>query len=211
MHHSSSHLSSHAATIAGIGESIRIVEPKLENVIKQEKIIPITPMANKTTTKSGAASASKASSKKKKEQLDKEKEEKANASGAAATAAMSSFYQQPSISMSSSVYGDDDINDVAAMGGVNLAEESQRILGCTENIGTQIRSCKDEVFLHLPALQARIRAMVMERGLEEPSQDVAVLISHACQERLKNVVEKLAVIAEHRIDVIKVLARYFSL
>lgn len=106
-----------------------------------------------------------------------------------------------------SSYGDDDINDVAAMGGVNLAEETQRILGCTENIGTQIRSCKDEVFLHLPALQARIRAMVMERGLEEPSQDVAVLISHACQERLKNIVEKLAVIAEHRIDVIKVSRR----
>nr|XP_014093442.1 transcription initiation factor TFIID subunit 4 isoform X2 [Bactrocera oleae] len=207
MHHSSSHLSSHA-TIAGIGESIRIVDPKLENAIKQEKIIPVTPPANKTTAKSGAASASKASSKKKKEQLDKEKEEKGNALGAAATAAMSSFYQQPSISMSSSVYGDDDINDVAAMGGVNLAEESQRILGSTENIGTQIRSCKDEVFLHLPALQARIRAMVMERGLEEPSQDVAVLISHACQERLKNVVEKLAVIAEHRIDVIKLDPRY---
>ncbi|XP_011207377.2 transcription initiation factor TFIID subunit 4 isoform X3 [Bactrocera dorsalis] len=207
MHHSSSHLSSHAA-LAGIGESIRIVDPKLEHAIKQEKIIPITPPANKTTAKSGAASASKASSKKKKEQLDKEKEEKANASGAAVTAAMSSFYQQPSISMSSSVYGDDDINDVAAMGGVNLAEESQRILGSTENIGTQIRSCKDEVFLHLPALQARIRAMMLERGLEEPLQDVAVLISHACQERLKNVVEKLAVIAEHRIDVIKLDPRY---
>ncbi|XP_020714454.1 transcription initiation factor TFIID subunit 4 isoform X4 [Ceratitis capitata] len=208
MHHSSSHLSSHPS-IAGIGESLRIIDPKLEiGAIKQEKIAPVTPTANKSTTKSGAASASKASNKKKKEQLDKEREEKANASGAAATAAMSSFYQQPSISMSSSVYGDDDINDVAAMGGVNLAEESQRILGCTENIGTQIRSCKDEVFLHLPALQARIRAMVMERGLEEPSQDVAVLISHACQERLKNIVEKLAVIAEHRIDVIKVDPRY---
>jgi len=102
------------------------------------------------------------------------------------------------------MYGDDDINDVAAMGGVNLAEESQRILGCTENIGTQIRSCKDEVFLNLPALQARIRAITSEAGLDEPSQDVAVLISHACQERLKNIVEKLAVIAEHRIDVIKV-------
>jgi hypothetical protein len=40
--------------------------------------------------------------------------------------------------------------------------------------------------------------------LEEPSSEVAALISHATQERLKNVVEKLAVIAEHRIDLIKV-------
>lgn len=161
----------------------------------------LTPTSNKTATKTASNSTSKASSKKKKEQ-DKEKDEKTIVSSAAAAA--TSFFQQPSISMSSSMYGDDDINDVAAMGGVNLAEESQRILGCTENIGTQIRSCKDEVFLHMPALQARIRAMVLERGLEEPSQDVAVLISHACQERLKNIVEKLAVIAEHRIDVIKV-------
>lgn len=121
------------------------------------------------------------------------------------TATSSSYYQHAMLSsMSSSMYGDDDINDVAAMGGVNLAEESQRILGSTELIGTQIRSCKDEVFLHLPALQQRIRNIVAKHGLEEPSNDVNVLISHATQERLKNIVEKLAVIAEHRIDIIKV-------
>lgn len=43
------------------------------------------------------------------------------------------------------------------MGGVNLAEESQRILGSTEFVGTQIRSCKDEAFLHLSPLQQRIK------------------------------------------------------
>lgn len=53
--------------------------------------------------------------------------------------------------------GDDDINDVAAMGGVNLAEETQKILGSTEFVGTQIRSCKDEVFLLTAPLQHRIR------------------------------------------------------
>uniref|UniRef100_T1PID0 Transcription initiation factor TF2D component TAF4 family n=1 Tax=Musca domestica TaxID=7370 RepID=T1PID0_MUSDO len=169
---------------------------------------PSTPtqQANKAPAKTSTASVNKAAAKKKRDLADKDRDElKINNTTSAASSA-ASFFQQPSISMSS--YGDDDINDVAAMGGVNLAEETQRILGCTENIGTQIRSCKDEVFLHLPALQARIRAMVMERGLEEPSQDVAVLISHACQERLKNIVEKLAVIAEHRIDVIKLDPRY---
>jgi hypothetical protein len=45
---------------------------------------------------------------------------------------------------------------------------------------------------------------VAQHGLEEPSSEVAALISHAAQERLRNIVEKLAVIAEHRIDVIKV-------
>lgn len=42
------------------------------------------------------------------------------------------------------------------MGGVNLAEESQRILGSTKFVGTQIRSCKDEVFLHMTPLQEKI-------------------------------------------------------
>ncbi|XP_072767422.1 transcription initiation factor TFIID subunit 4 isoform X2 [Anoplolepis gracilipes] len=103
---------------------------------------------------------------------------------------------------------DDDINDVAAMGGVNLAEESQRILGSTEFVGTQIRSCKDEVFLHMTPLQQRIKQIASNHNLEEPNQEVAALISHAVQERLKNFVEKLAVIAEHRIDLIKVDPRY---
>ncbi|XP_040158438.1 transcription initiation factor TFIID subunit 4-like isoform X1 [Anopheles arabiensis] len=125
------------------------------------------------------------------------------ASKRAGASAQSQFYHHHA-----SMYGDDDINDVAAMGGVNLAEETQRILGSTEFVGTQIRSCKDEVFLHLPALQSRIRAIIARHGLEEPSNEVAVLISHACQERLKNVVEKLAIIAEHRIDIIKVDPRY---
>lgn len=43
-----------------------------------------------------------------------------------------------------------------------------------------------------------------KHGLEEPSSEVAALISHATQERLKTLVEKLAVIAEHRIDLNKV-------
>lgn len=112
--------------------------------------------------------------------------------------------QSAAMSMASSLYGDDDFNDVAAMGGVNLLEESQKILGSTELIGTQIRSCKDEIFLHVPALQSKIKSIVAKHGLEEPNSEVAVLISHACQERLKNVLEKLAIIAEHRMDIIKV-------
>lgn len=46
--------------------------------------------------------------------------------------------------------------------------------------------------------------LVSSYGLEEPNQEVAALISHATQERLKNLVEKLAIIAEHRIDFSKV-------
>jgi transcription initiation factor TFIID subunit 4 len=41
-------------------------------------------------------------------------------------------------------------------------------------------------------------------GLDEPPPEVAAMISHATEERLKTLLEKLSVIAEHRLDVIKV-------
>ena len=100
--------------------------------------------------------------------------------------------------------GDEDINDVATMGGVNLAEESQRMQGATDMlIGTQIRSCKDETFLQTGQLQHRIARLCRERGLEEPPASVIALVSHATQERLKTLLEKLNVIAEHRLDIVK--------
>ncbi|CAH0703667.1 unnamed protein product [Spodoptera exigua] len=98
--------------------------------------------------------------------------------------------------------GDDDINDVAAMGGVNLAEESQRILGSTEMIGTQIRSCKEEYLVPTSLMQARIKTITSKHNMEESPPEVANLISHAVQERLKTLVEKLSTIAQHRIDLL---------
>lgn len=109
---------------------------------------------------------------------------------------------------SSAYTGDDDINDVAAMGGVNLAEETQKILGSTEFVGTQIRSCKEDILCSMPPLQQKIRQIMMKHGLEEPNTDVAACVSHAAQERLKNLLEKLAVITEHRLENIKLDQRY---
>lgn len=51
---------------------------------------------------------------------------------------------------------DDDINDVAAMGGVNLQEEHLRMAASANEVGTQIRSCKDENFLFTSNLFSRI-------------------------------------------------------
>ncbi|KRT83911.1 hypothetical protein AMK59_3796 [Oryctes borbonicus] len=104
--------------------------------------------------------------------------------------------------------GDDDINDVAAMGGVNLVEETQRILGSTDYVGTQIRSCKEEYFLNMTSLQNRIRHIMTKHGLDEPNSDVAAAVSHAAQERVKNLIEKLAIITEHRLEMIKTDPRY---
>lgn len=52
---------------------------------------------------------------------------------------------------------DDDINDVASMAGVNLNEESARIMATNSDlVGTQIQSCKDEPFLAAIPLHKRI-------------------------------------------------------
>lgn len=40
--------------------------------------------------------------------------------------------------------------------------------------------------------------------MDEPNPEVVALVSHAAQERLKNILEKLNVIAEHRVDFNKV-------
>lgn len=63
-------------------------------------------------------------------------------------------------SFSTAYTGDDDINDVAAMGGVNLAEETQKILGSTEYVGTQIRSCKEEIMCSMGPLQLKVLTYV---------------------------------------------------
>uniref|UniRef100_A0A452I2A5 TAFH domain-containing protein n=1 Tax=Gopherus agassizii TaxID=38772 RepID=A0A452I2A5_9SAUR len=66
---------------------------------------------------------------------------------------------------------DDDINDVASMAGVNLSEESARILATnSELVGTLTRSCKDETFLLPASLQRRI----LEIGMLTPASLVDI-------------------------------------
>ena len=53
-----------------------------------------------------------------------------------------------------SAAGDDDINDVAAMGGVNLAEESQRMATDSFLTSSALQSCgKDEVMKESVAIR----------------------------------------------------------
>lgn len=117
--------------------------------------------------------------------------------------------QEKQLESLSSLRDDDDVNDVATMGGVNLAEESQRIMASgAELVGTQIRSCKDEPFLDSQALIKRVARIAKDYDLPEPSTDVVTIISHATQEHLKNIVERLGILAEHRSENLKFNPRY---
>ncbi|KAB5539788.1 hypothetical protein PHYPO_G00093190 [Pangasianodon hypophthalmus] len=101
-------------------------------------------------------------------------------------------------STSGSFRDDDDINDVASMAGVNVNEENARILASSsELVGTVVRSCRDEPFLQTTALQQRVLHIGGSLGVAEVNQDVLGLLSHATQERLRVLLEKLTVIAQH--------------
>ncbi|KFZ59274.1 Transcription initiation factor TFIID subunit 4B, partial [Antrostomus carolinensis] len=104
---------------------------------------------------------------------------------------------------------EDDINDVTSMAGVNLNEENACILATnSELIGTVIRSCADEPFLSSEALQKKILNIGKRHDIMELNSDVVNLISHATQERLRGLIEKLTVIAQHRVSTHKGSDRY---
>ncbi|KAI1889487.1 hypothetical protein AGOR_G00163380 [Albula goreensis] len=99
---------------------------------------------------------------------------------------------------------DDDINDVASMAGVNLNEESARILATNSDlVGTQIRSCRDEAFLPTGLLHKRILETAKKFGVTEVPVEAVNFISHATQARLRTVLEKVSTIAQHRMETCK--------
>ncbi|XP_067396159.1 transcription initiation factor TFIID subunit 4-like [Emydura macquarii macquarii] len=96
---------------------------------------------------------------------------------------------------------DDDINDVASMAGVNLNEESARIMATNSDlVGTQIQSCKDEPFLAAIPLHKRILEMAKKLGITDVPTEVVTFISHATQNRLRTVIEKVTMITQHRME-----------
>ncbi|KAL7843585.1 hypothetical protein AOLI_G00250970 [Acnodon oligacanthus] len=94
---------------------------------------------------------------------------------------------------------DDDINDVASMAGVNLSEESARILATNSDVvGAVTRSCQDEAFLSSALLQRRILDIGKRFGVMDLAPDVVNLVSHATKQRLQNLMEKVSVIAQQK-------------
>ncbi|XP_026077155.1 transcription initiation factor TFIID subunit 4-like isoform X1 [Carassius auratus] len=104
---------------------------------------------------------------------------------------------------------DDDINDVASMAGVNLSEESARILATnSELVGAVTRSCKDEAFLSASMLQHKILEIGQRFGVKELGPEVVNFVSHATQQRLQNLLEKVSLIAQQKNMTYKEDSRY---
>ncbi|XP_057325727.1 transcription initiation factor TFIID subunit 4-like [Microplitis mediator] len=95
---------------------------------------------------------------------------------------------------------EEELNDVMTMGGIDIAEESKAILSSADKVGTEVRSCKEKLFLNVTSLQNKIKQMLLKHGLEGAEPDVLALVSHATEQRLRGLVEKMSVISEHRLD-----------
>ncbi|KAM3622032.1 uncharacterized protein V6R79_019555 [Siganus canaliculatus] len=94
---------------------------------------------------------------------------------------------------------DDDINDVASMAGVNLSEESANILATNSGlVGVVTRSCKDETFLSCAVLQRKMLEIGRRYGVTDLGAEVVTYISHATQQRLQNLLEKVSQVAQQK-------------
>ncbi|KAM9795953.1 transcription initiation factor TFIID subunit 4-like isoform 2-T2 [Syngnathus typhle] len=97
---------------------------------------------------------------------------------------------------SASYKEDDDINDVASMAGVNLREENAQIL--TSAVGSVVQSCQDQLFLSPGPVLGRILCTGRPLGVSQVGPEAVALVSHAAQEYLRGLLQKLSVMAEHR-------------
>ncbi|KAM9361621.1 transcription initiation factor TFIID subunit 4 [Symphorus nematophorus] len=94
---------------------------------------------------------------------------------------------------------DDDINDVASMAGVNLSEESANILATNSGlVGAVTHSCKDEAFLSCAVLQKRMLEIGRRYGVTDLGADVVNFVSHATQQRLQTLLEKVSQVAQQK-------------
>lgn len=96
---------------------------------------------------------------------------------------------------------DDEFNDVATMGGVNLMEESQN-LASAKDFGTVLRTCKDELLLSTSSIESLLNKLTVENGLDsdQDKNTIIKVISESCQLRLTQLIEKLIVLSEHRME-----------
>uniref|UniRef100_A0A8C6U9N2 TAF4A RNA polymerase II, TATA box binding protein (TBP)-associated factor n=1 Tax=Neogobius melanostomus TaxID=47308 RepID=A0A8C6U9N2_9GOBI len=94
---------------------------------------------------------------------------------------------------------DDDINDVASMAGVNLTEESANILATNSGlVGAVTHSCEDEAFLSCALLQRRMLEIGRRHGMTDLGAEVVKLVSHATQQHLRNLLEKVTQVAQQK-------------
>jgi transcription initiation factor TFIID subunit 4 len=100
------------------------------------------------------------------------------------------------------INADDDDDDEEEIAGIDLKEETAHFL---PSVGVAVASghCEDETLIPVDLLKRRIARTATKKGIGEVTDEVVTLLSHAVQERLKFVLEKLTLICSHRMQSLK--------
>ncbi|XP_022107525.1 transcription initiation factor TFIID subunit 4-like [Acanthaster planci] len=193
------HLQQQQAAAKSKQQNMKVTQ--LQSFAQKSKPQTLTSSSSKSPTPSHSSSSRSSQS--------KSHSSKSSSSKSSSSSSSTSKKDKVKDHSSSGFKDDDDINDVTSMAGVNLSEESARILATNADfIGTQLRSIKEEKFLFSAPLQSKVNKICVKHGIQEASPDMMELVSHAAQERLKGLVEKLGVIAKHRMEIYRNDSRY---
>ncbi|XP_065914283.1 transcription initiation factor TFIID subunit 4B-like isoform X2 [Dysidea avara] len=111
-----------------------------------------------------------------------------------------------------STFGDghsDDEEEDMEVAGVNLQEEAVHFLPPSAiEADTSDKKIEDVLILDKELLRHKILAKGRLHDVISTTDDTISLVSHATEERLKNILSKLAVISQHRTDILKDDAHY---
>lgn len=108
----------------------------------------------------------------------------------------------PSTALANENEYETDLTDITELIGIDLAAEKKTLLDTTTKMTSldQIRGCKDEKFLNIMVLHKKFVDIAKKHKLDDVSADVATLVSHATQEYLRSILEKLNIASQHRLD-----------
>ncbi|RDD47431.1 Transcription initiation factor TFIID subunit 4 [Trichoplax sp. H2] len=197
-----------AATSLASSTNTTVAQSK---IVQSLKVVPVitsatTPVrtSSTTTTKPQAKSSSKSTHKANSAKSTKSTPTSHSSSSSTTPATLktpSTATNAPATTTKDHTIEEEDENDITSMAGVNLMEESAALHSSL--ISSDTKSCKDTIGLTSSALQNKIKKIALKYGIKEVSSEVTSLISHAAEERLRNIMERLAVISRHRVETLK--------
>ncbi|XP_019861976.1 PREDICTED: transcription initiation factor TFIID subunit 4B-like [Amphimedon queenslandica] len=97
---------------------------------------------------------------------------------------------------------DEEEDHIDNFAGVNLKEETAHFLPAASD--TPTKSISDETFLSTALLRNKVATIESRYGVTEITKEFLTFLSHATEERLRNLVEQVTVISQHRTELLKV-------
>ena len=95
------------------------------------------------------------------------------------------------------VIEDEDDSDITVMANIDLQHERLQ-MAPTQTIGDDVASIQDRTFLPLSELYRTINNRAPRYGIDTIEKEACILISHALEERIRDVLDSLSEVTSHR-------------